>query len=62
MSVSNYLCREGEAERYVQGLVPVYGSPGLYHVGFIAGKGLLPGARDLVNRGRAKIWGGTAKQ
>ncbi len=55
MSVSNYLCREGEAERYVQGLVPVYESPGLYHVGFIAGKGLLPGARDLVNCGKAKI-------
>jgi hypothetical protein len=51
-----------EAERFVQCLVPVIGSPGLYHVGFIDGKGIVHKATNLINRGRAAIWGGTADQ
>ncbi len=54
MSISNHLCGNGPSVGYVQCWVPVQ------HVD--AFKGLVPTVKGLVNKGRAGIWGGDAKQ
>ena len=63
MSVSNYLCREEEAERFVQCLVPVlHGVPGQQHVVFV-GVGFIPKVvKDAVNKARAGFSGITKEQ
>jgi hypothetical protein len=63
MSVSNYLCKEEEAERFVQCLVPVFhGVPGQQHVVFV-GKGFIPQVfKDAVNKARAGYSGVTKEQ
>ena len=54
MSVSNYVCRERDPVEYIQCWVPVQ------HVD--ASKGIIPMFKGLVNKGRAVVYGGDAKQ
>lgn len=54
MSISNRLCKEREPVEYIQCWVPAQ------HVD--AFKGIVPVFRDVVNQGRAVVWGGTGDQ